>query len=328
MRARAFLVALREERACQHQAAHARLRRRAVEEAQRLRRLDILDPQHRLGAAAKHREARPARIGGDEGEVALAAGPVAVAAQDDPFDELARRRVRDAGRDVGRLAGAALAQPVDCAFDQRDLGIGSLRRRPLRQRYLRHRGFFGRSICCPWTCPLPPSFRLAPSFRWAFAVLSADLAVAAGELLAPRRVAAASAARVTASRLAQASAATSADRSRRVKSACPQTPANRFAPAHIHAPALTNPIYPRFGRKSDIGTAFTACVWIAGRYHATSPPWLPHLGAPEPGANRTCRSQAGLKHDPEKACPGLDPGWIPVFGKDHAPTRSWSGMTI
>jgi hypothetical protein len=22
-----------------------------------------------------------------------------------------------------------------------------------------------------------------------------------------------------------------------------------------------------------------------------------------------------LEHDPEKACPGLDPGWIPVFGK-------------
>jgi hypothetical protein len=27
-----------------------------------------------------------------------------------------------------------------------------------------------------------------------------------------------------------------------------------------------------------------------------------------------------LEHDPEKACPGLDPGWAPVFGKDHAPT--------
>jgi hypothetical protein len=25
-----------------------------------------------------------------------------------------------------------------------------------------------------------------------------------------------------------------------------------------------------------------------------------------------------LEHDPEKASPGLDPGWIPVFGKDHA----------
>ena len=25
-----------------------------------------------------------------------------------------------------------------------------------------------------------------------------------------------------------------------------------------------------------------------------------------------------VEHDPENACPGLDPGWEPVFGKDHA----------
>jgi hypothetical protein len=24
------------------------------------------------------------------------------------------------------------------------------------------------------------------------------------------------------------------------------------------------------------------------------------------------------EHDPETACPGLDPGWEPVFGQDHA----------
>jgi hypothetical protein len=29
-----------------------------------------------------------------------------------------------------------------------------------------------------------------------------------------------------------------------------------------------------------------------------------------------------LEHDPEKACPGLDPGWEPVIGKDHAQTKS------
>jgi hypothetical protein len=29
----------------------------------------------------------------------------------------------------------------------------------------------------------------------------------------------------------------------------------------------------------------------------------------------------GLEHDPEKARPGLDPGWRPVFGKDHAQTK-------
>ena len=33
-----------------------------------------------------------------------------------------------------------------------------------------------------------------------------------------------------------------------------------------------------------------------------------------------------LEHDPEKACPGLDPGRAPVFGKDHA-QAIWSGMT-
>jgi hypothetical protein len=37
-------------------------------------------------------------------------------------------------------------------------------------------------------------------------------------------------------------------------------------------------------------------------------------------ANR--RARRALEHDPEKACPGLDPGWIPVFGKDHAQTTS------
>jgi pyroglutamyl-peptidase len=29
----------------------------------------------------------------------------------------------------------------------------------------------------------------------------------------------------------------------------------------------------------------------------------------------------GTRHDPEKACPALDAGWEPVFGKDHAQMR-------
>jgi hypothetical protein len=34
----------------------------------------------------------------------------------------------------------------------------------------------------------------------------------------------------------------------------------------------------------------------------------------------TLGSQNGppLEHDPEKACPALDAGWVPVFRKDHA----------
>jgi hypothetical protein len=35
----------------------------------------------------------------------------------------------------------------------------------------------------------------------------------------------------------------------------------------------------------------------------------------------TTRDAGFLERDPEKACPGLDPGWKPVFGKDHAPVK-------
>jgi hypothetical protein len=38
---------------------------------------------------------------------------------------------------------------------------------------------------------------------------------------------------------------------------------------------------------------------------------VPHSTIPRSG---------DLEHDPEKAWPGRDPGWIPVFGKGHAPT--------
>ncbi len=38
------------------------------------------------------------------------------------------------------------------------------------------------------------------------------------------------------------------------------------------------------------------------------------------GLDRAAVAQA-LEHDPEKACPGLDPGWNPVFATDHAQTK-------
>src|SRR3954451_3558567 len=34
------------------------------------------------------------------------------------------------------------------------------------------------------------------------------------------------------------------------------------------------------------------------------------------------------EHDPEKAWPGRDPGWIPVFGKGHAPAIGPRAMTM
>ena len=38
---------------------------------------------------------------------------------------------------------------------------------------------------------------------------------------------------------------------------------------------------------------------------------------------RRCGGKA-LEHDPEKACPGLGPGWKPVFRNDHAPPMMMS----
>src|SRR5438105_15299217 len=43
---------------------------------------------------------------------------------------------------------------------------------------------------------------------------------------------------------------------------------------------------------------------------------------------RMCAKFGAPEHDPEKACPGLDPGWLPVFGKDHAPARPRVGCRI
>src|SRR5262249_34002825 len=141
-----FGVALRDERARQHHVARARLGWRVFEEAQDLRRLRVLVPKHRLRALAEHAEARPVRVRGDEGEEALAVAAAVIAAQNGPFDELARRRVGDRGGNFGRLAGAAVAQRLDGALDTRNFVGGGLRRRARRQRYLRHRGFGGRFI--------------------------------------------------------------------------------------------------------------------------------------------------------------------------------------
>jgi uncharacterized protein (TIGR02444 family) len=37
---------------------------------------------------------------------------------------------------------------------------------------------------------------------------------------------------------------------------------------------------------------------------------------------RTLKPWGAGAHDPEKARPALDAGWVPVFGKDHAPSKS------
>src|SRR5215813_3830268 len=86
--------------------------------------------------------------------------------------------------------------------------------------------------------------RAAAFFPVDFAVLPAAFAVAAAEPLPPCVVLAA-AYWLTASRLAQASTATSADRCRRVTFADPQSPADYCAPQRgNHAPDLTAPMLP------------------------------------------------------------------------------------
>src|SRR5262247_4205269 len=86
--------------------------------------------------------------------------------------------------------------------------------------------------------------RAAAFFPVDFAVLPAAFAVATDEPLPPCVVLAA-AYWPTASRLAQASTATSADRCRRVTFADPQSPADYCAPQRgNHAPDLTAPMLP------------------------------------------------------------------------------------
>ena len=295
LRGAAVAVALGEERARQHQPSHARLRRRVLEEAHGLRRLDVLHPQHRLGAAAEHAQARPIRIGGDEGEVARARGAVAVAAQDDPFDELARRRVGDGGLDVGRLAGAALAQALDGALDQRDLGLRGLRLRPLRQRDLRHHGFVGDRFLSflpsllsldfwpPASCwPCRRAFR--PCRRPWRSRRTCSCGQCSGRSGGTRFWRRARRRGLRHERrheqAPQASAATSADRSCRVKSACPPTRRITSPPAPIRAPALTDRYLSQdLGGKAN-RDGICRLRWIVGRYRATYPRGCPTLARP------------------------------------------------
>jgi len=42
-----------------------------------------------------------------------------------------------------------------------------------------------------------------------------------------------------------------------------------------------------------------------------------------------CRPRHPLEHDPEKACPGLDPGWVPISRPGEALVRFviWLGAS-
>src|SRR5689334_19422694 len=45
-------------------------------------------------------------------------------------------------------------------------------------------------------------------------------------------------------------------------------------------------------------------------------------------ASPACSRSCGAEHDPEKLALGLDPGWRPVFGQDHAQARGVAVKSI
>jgi hypothetical protein len=73
-------------------------------------------------------------------------------------------------------------------------------------------------------------------------------------------------------------------------------------------------IFPRTGKRSR---SLRRKAWLRVEVYGTQ--------RAQRFASPSCPDLATLEHDPEKACPGLDPGWVPVFGKDHAPTITKSG---
>ena len=62
---------------------------------------------------------------------------------------------------------------------------------------------------------------------------------------------------------------------------------------------------------SDIADALEA----SGAWHGNAVKTLRQV-------RRTMKPWGTGAHDPENACPALDAGWAPVFGEDHAPSKS------
>ena len=87
----------------------------------------VVVPEGGLDAPAHEGLRRPARIGRNEGAIAFDGSAIVVAAQDQPFGELAGDRIRYRGLRLRRIGSFALAHELDDAF-QRIL-VGLRRRR-------------------------------------------------------------------------------------------------------------------------------------------------------------------------------------------------------
>ena len=98
-------------------------------------------PQRGLDAPAQEGLRRPARIGRDKGAVALDRGAIVVAAQDQPFRELAGDRIRYRGLRLGGVARLLLAHQLDDVFQRVLVGLRRRGRRGYRcRRHLLARG--------------------------------------------------------------------------------------------------------------------------------------------------------------------------------------------
>src|SRR5262249_4060695 len=81
----------------------------------------LLLPSHRSRTPAQAAERWPTRVRGNEGRIAREVRVVVVAAQDRPFDELARHRVADRALLLGRFRSFALPGKPNRGFDVRDV---------------------------------------------------------------------------------------------------------------------------------------------------------------------------------------------------------------
>ena len=115
------------------QCACARRRRPSARSARRAQRLTeygcswqrsyarigigLLLPHHGFGLAAQQTDARPARVGADEGGIAGIVGGIVIAAQEHPFDQLAGEGIADVLLQIVDLAGLAVARERNGIFD-------------------------------------------------------------------------------------------------------------------------------------------------------------------------------------------------------------------
>ncbi len=101
------------------------------------RGIEAVLPERRLGAPPQEADARPARILGDEGDIAGVVDLVVVAAQDRPLDQLACDRIADRALQLARPRRFAFARLRDRLLDGGDIGRGGRRRGGDGERRLR-----------------------------------------------------------------------------------------------------------------------------------------------------------------------------------------------